>query len=75
MKNQVDAVVREFLFNKDRKSPEHMHEWFVFLRLDGLSVALELLAVLARWANDKRLAEVDRFYAEKQLNVCLEKYQ
>ena len=71
MKNQIDTVVREFLFNKTRKSPEHMHGHFVSLGIDGPSVALAYLAFLVRLANDTGLDEVDRFYAERQLHICL----
>lgn len=71
MKTQIDALVRDILYHLAQPSSAVL-EVAVFLETigaDGYSKALELRAILARWAEAADLTAEDRMYASQRLRA------
>jgi len=71
MKQQIDALVRNVRTDLSRPRPaeNQLAGGLAAIGLDGLSMADEGRAVLARWAEDMALSAEDRHYAGQQLSA------
>lgn len=69
MKKQIDELVQNIQDNLARRSAAapRFAAVFAVLKIDGLSVAVELRAVLINWTMDVLLSPEDRAYASQQL--------
>lgn len=69
MKKQIDELVQKIQCNLacPPAADPQFAAIFAALRIDGLSVAIELRAVLINWTIDVLLSLEDRAYASQQL--------
>jgi hypothetical protein len=71
MKQKIDILVQNINANLSMPPAvdSQVEEMHLALGTDPLSVASELRACLARWADDMTLSIDDRAYADKQLKA------